>query len=144
LAIGYQIYCTVQGVSQTYFGITTQPLEKRFQNHLSRALNGKSNYYIHNAIRKYGAENFKIQQLFSSESFEDCKKWEIATIAGAKKAGLRLWNLTDGGDGALGFKHTLEARKRMSDSRKGVPLPESVKTKLSLVRTGKKPSLKQE
>src|SRR6188768_2618463 len=47
--------------------------------------------------------------------------WERAYIAAARKAGFRLSNLSDGGEGPSGVKHTLETRKKMSASHTGKP-----------------------
>jgi hypothetical protein len=43
--------------------------------------------------------------------------FEIAVIKAAKKAGINLCNLTDGGEGVSGYKHTQEAIKKISESK---------------------------
>jgi group I intron endonuclease len=53
-------------------------------------------------------------------------------IAACRRAGVDLTNHTDGGDGqSLGFRHTAASRRKMSDARRGKPLSEECKRKLS-------------
>jgi len=53
-----------------------------------------------------------------------------------------LRNLSDGGDGSAGYKHTAEWKKRQSETRKGVPIlsnrkPKSQETKNSMKKAWK-------
>lgn len=57
------IYCIENKVNgMKYVGLTTDTIQKRFRKHLSKS---KSNdkEYLHNAISKYGEENFIVYQL---------------------------------------------------------------------------------
>ena len=47
-----------------------------------------------------------------------------------------LFNFTDGGDGMSGFKHTLESRKKMSESHKGQIVSEETRRKISESQKG--------
>lgn len=46
--------------------------------------------------------------------------FEIKMIESAKKAGIKLCNLTNGGEGVAGYKHTPQAKKRISNYRLGI------------------------
>jgi group I intron endonuclease len=141
MGFGYMIFCTLPGISTVYFGITSKTVEKRFKEHLYKASVGYPQY-LHNAIRKYGAENFQVQQMYTNDDFEKCKQWEIDTITSSRKIGLKLWNLTDGGQGGNGYKWSEESRQKMSRSKtgkthRGSPLSEEHKLKLSIAHKGK-------
>lgn len=41
------------------------------------------------------------------------------------------YNITDGGEGACGYRHTEESKKKMSDRGKGKKIPEHVKILIS-------------
>lgn len=48
-------------------------------------------------------------------TFDNALWWEVRWIKAFRDAGYDLVNLTDGGDGAKGFKHTAEAIQKMSE-----------------------------
>ena len=99
-----------------YIGITKQ-------NPLYRWNNG--NGYIDSAafwpaIQKYGWDNIKHEILLSGLCFEEAKQLEIKYIAEYKSNQSDCgYNCTIGGDGICGYKHTKEARSKMSDKRRG-------------------------
>ena len=100
--------------NRVYIGITTQPLRVRFSGHVSSAKGSRAK--LGNAIRKYGADKFRIEWIASSWNFENLLELECILIAqyDSHKHGL---NSTSGGEGVLGFHHTKESRARMSASR---------------------------
>lgn len=87
----YKITNKVNGKS--YIGQTRYTIEFRWRQHLHK----KDNTYFHNAIRKYGADNFIIEKLEEC-NIEDLNEKEIYYIAkyNTFKDG---YNLTIGGDG---------------------------------------------
>lgn len=87
----YKITNKVNGKS--YIGQTRYTIEFRWRQHLHK----KDNTYFHNAIRKYGADNFIVEKLEECD-IEDLNEKEIYYIAkyNTFKAG---YNLTIGGDG---------------------------------------------
>ena len=118
-----------------YIGITNQGVATRWYKHISDA-RSNSPFPLHNAIRKYGKENFQIDFVEVVDDVEVLKEREIYWIkyydSYNRKKG---YNLTLGGDGtfgrfhsdetkdkirqkALGRKTSLEARKKMSESHK--------------------------
>lgn len=87
----YKVTNKVNGKS--YIGQTRYTLEFRWRQHQHK----KDNTYFHNAIRKYGVENFNIE-ILEECNYEDLNSKEIFYIAkfDTFKNG---YNLTIGGDG---------------------------------------------
>jgi group I intron endonuclease len=66
----YQIRSLIDG--KIYIGKTVN-LKRRWQGHLSLVKTGKG-YWIHNAIRKYGVENFVVEVIKENATNEDEKE----------------------------------------------------------------------
>jgi len=89
-----------------------------------------------------------VKIVFENLSEEEALEKEIALISSWRSKGMDLVNITKGGDGVSGLKHSDEARKRMSEIRKNNPnkywlgkkLSQETLTKLSRVRKGRKHS----
>ena len=115
-----------------YIGIGSikRPYEKK----------GRNNLWF-KTVNKY--TNYEIQILKKDLSLEDAKELEIILINyyGRKcdKSGT-LTNITLGGEGAFGLKHSDESKLKMSKSLKGRIISEETKLKLSIIRKGKKQS----
>jgi len=61
--------------SHSYVGFTSQPMMKRFRCHLGTARRG-AKWPLHNAIRKYGKENFSVKTIYEgSDAFEQEDKY---------------------------------------------------------------------
>jgi len=101
---------------------------------------------LYRSFKKYGTENhiFEIIEKFDSIELKDLNNKEIYYIKlfNSKEKGL---NCTNGGDGILGFKHTKETVKNMSDRLKGKPSKfkgshhsTESKNKISLKNKGRK------
>lgn len=80
-----------------YIGLTTQTLNIRWSEHLSRSRYKQYSSAIHSAIRKYGKENFIIESIACACTIEDLKALEVILIEqyNTFRAG---YNLTEGGD----------------------------------------------
>ena len=97
--IGY-IYCITNKVNgKQYVGQTTQTIERRFIQHRSDARTGRRNSIIHNAIRKYGEENFTTEEIDSASSIDELCEKEIYWIAKLNTLTPNGYNLTEGGEG---------------------------------------------
>jgi group I intron endonuclease len=103
----------------------------RWREHLQIARNKtvKNNTYqlIHKSINKYGKENFTfevIEECISDElGCEREKFWIKEYKTFVYEYGSQFgYNLTAGGDGSTGFKHSKEAKEKMSKDRKGTRL----------------------
>lgn len=121
-----------------YVGKANCP-EKRWVIHRSRALRGGSPLYC--SLRKYNSEAvFEIVASCPSEA--DALATEKTILAQCKTA-LVCLNLTDGGDGPVGYKHTEQAREKISSASRGRPKPktEQHRAKLSAASKGNKSAL---
>lgn len=106
-----------------YIGKTTTSLKERQYVHKAYSKKGTSGKKVifHNAIRKYGWENFKWEVLC------ECDDYNILGITETMKIIVNNshyidgygYNMTYGGEGCLGYKHSEDARKRISKSKIG-------------------------
>jgi group I intron endonuclease len=88
-----------------YVGQTTRTLKQRKSSHLSSSKKG-STYYLHRAIRKYGAENFKWEVIYNATSEEELNEKETYFIKEYNTNSQDGYNLTEGGRGIRGWKHS--------------------------------------
>ncbi|EHT1484387.1 GIY-YIG nuclease family protein [Salmonella enterica] len=85
---------------KAYIGITTRDPIDRWWEHCNSAQNG-SEYFVHQAIRKYGEESFSVQVLVQTWSPENLKELEIQLIKDhSTHMSEKGYNKTWGGDGA--------------------------------------------
>lgn len=119
---GY-IYCvTCLLTGKLYFGQTIRLIEKRWERHIQEAHSG-SNYKFHRAIRKYGEENFLVEEVLtvSAPTKEALKaKLDYVEIRLIKKFSTfrNGYNMTLGGEGQFGRIFSEESRRKMSESAK--------------------------
>ena len=118
----YKHTCTI--TNESYIGQTLKTMEERLRRHKWDSNNG-SDTHFHRAIRKYGIENF------TSEILEECISVQSnlkskQTIADQREI---FWinyydtynngyNLTEGGNGSLGYLHTPKSLINISTNRK--------------------------
>ena len=94
---------------------------------------------IKKAIQKYGIKNFTKEYLAFCDT-EDKLNWFEKFYIKKYKAREVGYNLTDGGDGALGRKHTEEAKQKISKSLKGrkqYEMTEEIRQKQSISHKGR-------
>lgn len=110
----YTVYKHITPSGKVYIGITSKAVEKRW-------LNGRGyrrNEHFWNAIKKYGWENIEHKILatgLTKEEATEAEKMYIALFSSHEpKHG---YNLTEGGE--TGIVHTLESRRKLSESKKG-------------------------
>ena len=114
------IYCIQNKTNRKqYVGLTTKSLQERFGYHVAQAkINALKNMVIAKAIIKYGSENFTIRSLEECDNYETLKTQERYWI-GKLDTFNNGYNMTKGGEGLLGYKHTEETKKRMSERMLG-------------------------
>ncbi len=86
---------------KSYIGLTTKSLEERRLLHIADAMNFKTNFIFHKAIRKYGIGSFKLEVLEDNiEDREELKRKEVLYISKYNTHYLKGYgyNMTDGGD----------------------------------------------
>ena len=99
----YKITNLVNGKS--YIGQTIRTIEERWKQHVKDSNSNKDDFYLHRAIRKYGKENFVIEEIFSTvkesifelkEELNDHEKYYIKLFNTYNPDG---YNMTLGGEG---------------------------------------------
>ncbi len=136
---------------KSYIGQTVYKFADRRNRHIRNALGRNSNIYFHNAIRKYGKENFDWQILEYCDSKEELDEMEFHYIKQYNSFKPEGYNLTLGGEGAVGYKHTNKTRRIMSDVsfksdkhvNRGKCLSKEWRKKISLANTNKMWSIEQ-
>lgn len=120
--IGY-IYCaTCLATGKLYFGQTIRLVKERWERHIQESRSG-SNYKFHRAIRKYGEENFLVEEVMtvSAPTKESLKaKLDYIEIRLIRKFDTfrNGYNMTLGGEGQFGRIFSEESRRKMSESAK--------------------------
>ena len=123
---------------KSYVGKTIRTSEIRWKAHK------KSKYPIGSAIRKYGWNNFKVYKYYVPEELLDY--FEIKMIKKANCLVPKGYNILEGGGGSKGYKHSEEAKRKMSESaignisHLGYKHSEETKKKMSNFQKGKKVS----
>lgn len=125
----YEIYLITNNINnKRYVGQTMSQKGylNRWQEHISEALctrGAKGTSVLHKAIRKYGVDNFKVKRIVKDipESEIDfleqvcIKRFNTFYIDGYG------YNMTLGGQGVHGYKHTDASKKKISNALKGRP-----------------------
>lgn len=132
--IVYKITNLFYGTS--YIGQTVNTLRHRWLKHLSEATN-KSKYPIHNAIRKYGPDAFDVEILCECNSKEEMDEIEKFCIILFDTKTPNGYNLTDGGEGWCGVRHSEESRRKISNAGKGRECKPETREKLRRIHKGR-------
>lgn len=108
------IYCSTNKVNgKIYIGKTINALEYRKAQHKRN----RNKTYFCKAIKKYGFENFVFESIFESDDEEELLYIEKVYIALFDSSNKNIgYNLTVGGNGVSGLKHSEESRHKMSIS----------------------------
>jgi ribosomal protein L37AE/L43A len=113
MATVYGLFRPIDNVIR-YVGITTRPINERFREHCSDA-RLKPIYPVHHWMAKYN--DVEVVILHDSLTSEQAKEIEIKEIANRTN----LLNLSDGGEGFYGYKHTEDFKKRLAAIKTGIP-----------------------
>jgi group I intron endonuclease len=114
--------CTNTINNKIYVGKTEKSLERRIRGHIANAKHG-TNYHFHNALRKFGSDNFRWETIDTARTREELIQKEIGWID-LLKSNNRLigYNTTAGGDGFTGT-HSKESRNKMRLAKLGEKSP---------------------
>ena len=123
--------CRVSDSTIRYVGMTSKTAEIRFEIH-QRTARRTRNLPVYDWMRKYDDVTFIV--LHENVSVAEALAYEQLEISQRDN----LLNLTKGGDGTFGYKHTLETRTRISEIQKGKTIPPEQRQKMSESHTGKK------
>lgn len=125
--IGYIYKITNLIDDKIYIGKTTYPIEKRYYAHLwTSEHKNDTRSKIHNAIRKYGKENFKVEKIEDCDSIKLLNERERYWIKELKAQNSDIgYNIAPGGEGGIGgpmfagHHHSEETKAKMSVDRQG-------------------------
>jgi len=123
--------------SKQYVGLT-KSLEVRWGQH--RRMNGTAKY-LHASIKIYGIENFVFTHIADAFDLESAQMIERLLIAERNTKVPYGYNLTDGGEGTIGFVYSEESKQKMRDSAKGQTRSAESNMKRSIALKGNKNSL---
>lgn len=108
--------------NKIYFGKTNN-ITKRWSKHKYAAKNKSKNdfSYLHRSMLKYDYNNFVIEKLLEFDTEKEVFDAETTFIKkyGSKNSEIG-YNLTFGGEGSSGYKHTSENKKKMSILKQGI------------------------
>lgn len=128
------VYCLTSPSGKRYVGIGLSKkggINMRWSSY--KRLKCKDQSKLYNALKKYGPENFIFEIILETNDVERAKNVEKQLIA--------LWNLkndkygynmTDGGDGSVGFKHSKETKDKISLTNKGKKRTEEYKRNMGI------------
>ena len=84
---------------KVYIGLTTCSLEYRWRRHLTEGRNEKNEKHLYKSMRKYGLENFSIEQIDSTDDFKELGELERKYIKQYDSQNPNKgYNLTAGGE----------------------------------------------
>ena len=114
----YKITNQING--KIYIGKTIDILDNRWRSHQRYAMNVQNQTRLARAMRKHGLENFTIEQIDQSEDHDQLLNLEKKYIAESNSMDPKVgYNMTEGGEGTLGHKHTEEWKQMMRERNSG-------------------------
>jgi predicted GIY-YIG superfamily endonuclease len=138
----YFIYIITNNLNGKIYIGKTNDLQKRWHAHVYCALVEKKKLYFSNAIRKYGAKNFSMEIIDECPSEELALEREIYWIDFLKSRQRDIgYNMTNGGDGVSGLKHTEESKNKQRVKMLGRKHTDETKIKMSEAHKGQVVSL---
>lgn len=138
----YTVYKILNLVnSKVYIGITTRDPEKRWNEHIRRYKYRTCALYL--AMNKHGIENFLFSIIEQTFALNELLELETRYIK-EYNSYVTGYNMTLGGEGTSGLNvpHTIETRKKISESLSGRALSESHKLRIANSLAGKKNHMK--
>lgn len=113
------IYCSTNIINnKKYIGQTIRDFNYRKSLHIKSAFQHNSNLKFHQALRKHGENSFIWEILEDNVLIENLNEREIYWVNHYNTLD-KGYNMTAGGDTSLGYHHTPEMKKYLSDNAKG-------------------------
>lgn len=113
----YKVTCKPN--KKLYFGIATYGAESRYRSHWVVANSKRKRIHLfHRALRKYGKDNFTLEVVYTAVNWQEACAVEKGLIAQYGTMKPNGYNMTAGGEGWLGGRHTEKNRLLFSDNAK--------------------------
>lgn len=140
----YYIYILQNKINLKIYVGKTHDTKRRHKTHLY-ITNGNTptnKHLIHRAINKYGQDNFSFQEIekfeIEQEALDAEKFWIEFFRSDVNRFGSKYgYNLTAGGDGISGLKHSQQAKDKISQANKGKVFSAETRKRMSKSHTGK-------
>jgi group I intron endonuclease len=129
------VYCVRHNQSgKEYIGQSSN-IYKRLLEHIGKH---RANTYLHRALATYGPEAFSYAILLEgNNSKSDIREEEKRLIAARGSLAPMGYNLTEGGEGTIGYRHTELTKERLRQQRLGKALSLEHKRNISKASLGK-------
>lgn len=137
--IVFLVYLIVN--NKRYVGITNQTMERRMARCRARSQVPRPRWLIHRAIKKYGWDAFHVNIIDTTDTVEVAKQKEQFHIAEQHAFVVdypdRGYNMTRGGEGVWGYKHTKSAKDRIREFHTGRKRSTQTKAAIRASKVGK-------
>lgn len=128
------LYRIIFANGKSYIGITSRTAEIRFTEHVACARSDKYRSAVHRAIAKFGVETTRVETLVIAD-WEYLKALEVRAITSYNTRPPFGYNLTQGGEGVVGFDDA--TRAKMGAANKGRKPSAATLAKLVAASTGR-------
>lgn len=137
----YSVYKIVNQINgKVYIGFTSKN-DFRFETHKKTSKKSKhSKRLLYCAAKKYGWENFSFEIIYQSLDRNFCLKEMEPFFIKEYNSFLFGYNMTEGGEGRIGFTHSTETKYKIGSRTRGKTLSEEHKQKIRKSHLGIKPS----
>ena len=107
--------------NKIYIGLTTEKISERCRKrNVEAKFRKERTSYILNAIRKYGEDKFKVEQIDTANNLEELKLKEIHYIKLYNSTNRKIgYNLTEGGEGNKGLKMSDKTKDKIRQKQLG-------------------------
>ena len=116
LMIIYRATNTSNG--KIYIGQTVESLKKRIGRHLYESREGGLSTPFYRALRLYGREAFTWEIVDEAASRKELSEKECLWIERCNSLKPSGYNLTKGGEGSVGFRHSIESRAKITETKR--------------------------
>ncbi len=139
------IYKAINKINgKIYVGQTKESISRRIARHVY-----ENKYYFQKALNKYGIESFEISVIDYAETQELLNEKEKYWIKTHNCMAPNGYNLSLGGEGSSGYRHSIEAierirkagqgRKHSEESIEKMRKPKSIKARNAIAEANRKP-----
>lgn len=132
------VYCLTSPSGKKYVGIAMGRggFKERFRTY--RNYQCKQQKHLYAALKFHGAENFKYEVVLETYDIDNAKRSEKYLIDVWNLQDREIgYNITSGGDGRVGAKHSQETKDKIRLSKLGIKASEETKMKRSNSMKGK-------